>query len=144
MKAREIKISYSTRKRKKVEITCPDDMYELLKTVYRKEEIEAREYFYALYLNTANEVLGWQQISQGGISATVVDIRLILSVALKCLATSIIISHSHPSGRLVPSEEDKIITTRINRSAKLMGIDLLDHIIFTRDGYYSFAKGCGL
>jgi DNA repair protein RadC len=85
--------------------------------------------------------LGFTLVSIGGLTGTIADIRLILSVALKTAATGIMLAHNHPSGALSPSHADRAITSKINEAAKLMDIKLLDHIILSpEDGeYYSFA-----
>jgi len=78
-------------------------------------------------------------LSMGGITGTVADIRLLFSVALNSLATSVIMSHNHPSGNLNPSQQDKDLTRKVQDAGKLMDIQLLDHVIITRESYYSFA-----
>jgi DNA repair protein RadC len=83
-------------------------------------------------------VIGSYQLSKGGITGTIADVRLILSVALKTLASGLILAHNHPSGNLKPSEADKHITSKIRQAAKLLDIELLDHIIISSEGYYSF------
>ena len=94
--------------------------------------------FVVIYLNRANRLLGSYQLSIGGITGTIADVRLILSVALKTLATGLILAHNHPSGNLKPSEADKQITNKIRQAAKLLDIELIDHIIISSEGYYSF------
>jgi DNA repair protein RadC len=84
--------------------------------------------------------LGWHKISEGGIDGTVIDPRLIFSVALKGLACSIIIAHNHPSGNLQPSKQDIAITERIKQAGKLLGIQLQDHLILSNEGSFSFAN----
>ncbi len=91
-----------------------------------------------IYLNTAGLVIGSYQFSTGGLTGTIADVRLILSIALKTLATGIILAHNHPSGNLTPSEADKLITNKIQQAGKLMDIKVLDHIILSFDGFYSF------
>ncbi|HLO59416.1 MAG TPA: DNA repair protein RadC [Bacteroidales bacterium] len=97
------------------------------------------EEFWILLLNRSNKVILKQKISQGGITGTVTDIRLILKTALENLATSLILSHNHPSGNLQPSEADIAITRRLKETASLMDITLLDHIIVAGKNYFSFA-----
>ena len=92
-----------------------------------------------LFLNRGNRVLGGYKISSGGITGTVVDIRIILAIALKCLASGIILAHTHPSGELTPSRTDKELTQKLKEAAKLMDISLLDHLIITENAHYSFA-----
>jgi DNA repair protein RadC len=97
------------------------------------------EEFWVLILNRSNKVIDKRKISQGGITGTVTDIRLILKMALDNLATSMILCHNHPSGNLQPSEADISITRRLKESATLMDISLLDHLIIAGKGYFSFA-----
>lgn len=119
--------------------TC-QDAYSVIKPFY-EEVMNIQEQFAVIYLNNQHKVIGVYILSTGGITSTVVDIRLILSVALKCLATSIIIVHNHPSGTLKASVNDKAISRRIAESAKLMDIELLDHLIITGSGnYISFSE----
>jgi DNA repair protein RadC len=84
-------------------------------------------------------VIGSYQLSKGGITGTIADVRLILSVALKTLASGLILAHNHPSGNLKPSEADVSLTNKIKEAAKLMDIQVLDHIILSDCGYFSFA-----
>lgn len=119
-------------------ITGSDSAVDVLRTIWSKQ-MDAREEFYVLLLDRSNRVLGYQLLSKGGITGTVADIRLLLSVALQSLATSIILAHNHPSGNLSPSQSDKGITHKIVDAGKRMDITVLDHIILTKDGYYSFA-----
>jgi DNA repair protein RadC len=103
------------------------------------EEIEVFEQMFLITLNQGNNIVSVTKISQGGISETVVDIRLVAKYALDGLATSIILVHNHPSGNSTPSPNDKAITNKVKRAMKLLDITLLDHLIVTKDGYYSFA-----
>lgn len=83
--------------------------------------------------------MGIYTLSKGGISGTMVDVKLLLSVALKCVASHIVVVHNHPSGNLTPSRADVDITTKLKKATKQVDILLLDHLIITKDGYYSFA-----
>jgi DNA repair protein RadC len=98
------------------------------------------EVFGVLYLDQAGKLKHFGILSQGGITATTVDPRLIFKKALQEEAVSIIISHNHPSGSLQPSRADELLTTKINEGAKLLDIKLLDHIIVGDQGYFSFAN----
>lgn len=91
-----------------------------------------------LLLNQSNTVLGIYNLSKGGINSSLVDVRLILSVALKCLATGVILIHNHPSGNLNPSKSDLEIVKKLNESCKLLDTTLLDSIIITKESYISF------
>lgn len=135
----EIKVSYSSLK-SKLKITGSVSAYEVLKQAWNISIIELQEEFKVLLLNYANDVLGVYSLSKGGISNTVVDIRLLFAVALKCNATSIIVSHNHPSGNLFPSEADKTITKKIKAAGEILDIKLLDHLILTKESFYSFSE----
>ena len=91
-----------------------------------------------LLLNNSNEVLGIHTLSKGSTKGTVVDLKLLFAIALKSNATAIIIAHNHPSGTLKPSRSDLELTTKIKKSAELLDINLLDHLIMTKDEFYSF------
>jgi DNA repair protein RadC len=97
------------------------------------------EEFWILLLNRANKIIEKHRISQGGITGTVTDVRMILKIAIDSLATSMILCHNHPSGNLNPSEADLSITRRIRESASLMDITVLDHLIVAGRAYYSLA-----
>lgn len=96
------------------------------------------EEFWVLYLNNSNKVLYKAQLSKGGITGTVVDVRLIFKMALEHNATSIILSHNHPSGKLLASDADRDITKKLKFAGEQLDIKVLDHIIITENGYLSF------
>ena len=137
----EIKISYSNSNARKVKITNSLDSFNCLITNWEIETIELYEEFKILLLNTANEVLGIYNVSKGGISSTIVEIRHILYIALKTNSTGIILAHNHPSGNLKPSSTDINLTRRIKSACEIMDLNLTDHIILTKDNYYSFMEG---
>ncbi len=97
------------------------------------------EEFWILMLNRANKVIGKERISVGGVAGTVVDAKIIFRKALASLACGIILFHNHPSGNLNPSESDIKITRKMKEAGSLMEINILDHIIISENGYYSFA-----
>lgn len=99
----------------------------------------SHEEFWILLLNRSNRVIEKRRISQGGITGTVTDIRMILKLALDSLSTSLILCHNHPSGNLQPSDADISITRKLKESASLMDITLLDHLIVAGKNYFSFA-----
>ena len=101
--------------------------------------IDCQEEFKILMLNRSHEVLGIYPQSKGGLTGTAVDVKLIFSVALKCLASTIILAHNHPTGGLEPSHADIVLTKKIQQAGKLLDIIVADHLIVTRQGYYSFA-----
>jgi DNA repair protein RadC len=96
------------------------------------------EEFWVLYLNNSNKVIHKSQLSKGGITGTVVDVRLIFKTALEHNATSVILSHNHPSGKLQASDADKEITKKLKLAGEQLDIKVLDHIIITENGYFSF------
>ena len=102
-------------------------------------KIELVEEFKVLFLNRANYVLQIITLSQGGISGTVADTRIILATALKLASSSIVLSHNHPSGNLRPSQADEMLTQKITNAAAWHDIKVLDHIVVTTERYYSFA-----
>lgn len=96
------------------------------------------EEFWVLYLNNSNKVLYKSQLSKGGLTSTIVDVRLIFKTALEQNATSIILTHNHPSGKLMASEQDIQVTKKIKLASQQLDITLLDHIIIVENGFYSF------
>ncbi len=120
----------------KVKIVTSKSAYELLQK--RLSDLPHEE-FWILILNRANKVLKEERLSQGGISGTVVDIRLICKSAIENNASSIVVAHNHPSGQLLPSGQDLSITKRLKEALKMFEIALLDHIIVGDGNYYSFA-----
>ncbi|MDX2443901.1 MAG: DNA repair protein RadC [Bacteroidales bacterium] len=97
------------------------------------------EEFWVIYMNRSNRVIDQVKISQGGISGTVIDVRIILKHAIEKLASTIIICHNHPSGNLQPSKSDIQITSKLKEAAKFHDVELLDHLIISDSSYYSFA-----
>ncbi len=136
----EIELMYKPSISDKPVISSSLDAYNVLIDFYPKETILLQEHFLIAYLNRFNRVLGVMHLSTGGITGTVADIRLIFGAALKAAASSIIISHNHPSGNLKVSERDKDITNKILNAGDMLDIKLLDHIVIGHDGqYFSFS-----
>lgn len=122
-------------------IKSAEDAIDVLKNLYHLERIGLQEQFVIVFLNRANKVIGSSNLFVGGLTGTVVDIKLVLAIGLKLMASSIIISHNHPSGNIKPSEEDKKITNKLCDASKLLEIQLLDHLVVTPDmKYFSFAN----
>ncbi|WP_417859771.1 JAB domain-containing protein [Winogradskyella sediminis] len=136
---KEIRVSYSSGNNDKIKITNSKDSYELLKSCWSMNTIEYQEEFKVLLLNRNHQVLGIYPLSKGGVSGTLVDAKLVYSVALKCNASSIIVAHNHPSGNLKPSEADLKLTKKLKQAGTYLDIMLLDHLIITKNGYYSFS-----
>ena len=140
-KVGEVELSYKStiKHSERMKVTCSKDAYKVLKATYRDGTMEHKEYFKILLLNKGRDVLGYTQISEGGISSTIVDVRVILQIAILCNASSIILAHNHPRGNLKPSKEDEELTTQTIKAAKLMNIQVSDHIILSEEEYYSFS-----
>ncbi len=119
-------------------ISSSNDAATIIRTIFKDGEIELQEQMLVLYLNQGNTVIGYYRHSRGGITQTTIDNRLILAGAIKSISTAIIIAHNHPSGNLKPSESDKIAINSLKQAATLLDIKLLDSIIITKDGFYSF------
>ena len=141
-KVAEIKLKYRNKtpyeERKK--IISSDSAYPLFLQSYPDDTLDYREAFKVLYLDQANHVLGISTISEGGLSSASVDIRIIFQGALLTNAVGMILCHNHPSGRTVPSNEDLNITDSIVKAGKLLNIRVLDHLVISRENYYSFAN----
>lgn len=99
----------------------------------------AHEEFWIIYLNNANKIISKFQLSKGGITGTLVDVRLVFKTALAQGAVGIILAHNHPSGTLKPSESDKQITQKLKIAGEQLDIKILDHVIITETSYYSFS-----
>ena len=99
----------------------------------------AYEEFWVLFLNRQNKIIDKQKLSQGGMTGTVIDVRLVMKLALEKHAISLIFCHNHPSGNLEPSDADKKITRQLKEAAALMEIPVIDHLIITQSGFFSFA-----
>lgn len=97
------------------------------------------EEFWIIFLNNSNKVLYKQQSSKGGLTGTLVDVRLVFKKAIELFATAIILCHNHPSGKLQPSNADKLITTKLKKAGETLDIKVLDHLIITENDYFSFA-----
>jgi DNA repair protein RadC len=118
------------------QIKCSKDVFELFQPLLSDL---AHEEFWILFLNRSNKVINRMKLSQGGISGTVTDVRLVMKKAIEYLSSGIIVCHNHPSGNLSPSEADNRITMKIKEAGNIMDIQLLDHLIITDKDYYSFA-----
>jgi len=136
----EISVNYNTTNQQRVRITSHKEAYELIIKNWNLNIIEFQEECKVILMNKGNFVLGIFDVSKGGIDSSVVDIRIILAVALKCSATQLILVHNHPSGSLTPSNSDKNITEKLSKACDLLNLTLLDHLIITRNDYYSLNK----
>ena len=140
MKASEIKIVYKNRVRasERAKVTCSGTAADVLRRYWDRDTLEHIEEFKVLLLNRANKVLGILKVSQGGVSGTVADPKIIFQAALKCNASAVILSHNHPSGNDRPSQADIKLTKKLSEAGKFLDISVLDHIILTVDKHFSF------
>ena len=134
--ALEIGIRRSLNESKKSIIQSSSDI-----AAYLKDQLQYKnhEIFLAIFLNQSNKIIHQETLSEGGITGTVVDTRLLLKKALTYNTISIILCHNHPSGSLQPSNTDKQLTQKIKEAAELLDIKVIDHIIVSTEGYFSFA-----
>jgi DNA repair protein RadC len=137
----EVQITYKTtvKASDRPQISTSIDVFEVLKENWNYEIIEFIEEFKIMLLNRANRVLAIVPISVGGTAGTIADPKVIFVSALKCNAASIVLCHNHPSGNLKPSNADTELTKKLKEAGKFLDLPVLDHIILTKDGFYSFA-----
>lgn len=135
----EVQISYSNKvpPSKRIKVKGSKDAEQAFRTVW--PDITHIEYCYILLMNRQNQVLGFHQLSKGGITGSIIDVRVVFQLALKACATTLILAHNHPSGNLDPSEADKRITNQLKQAGAMLDIPVLDHIILTEDSYFSMA-----
>ena len=121
---------------KRLKITSSQTVFDIMQPLLGSLE---HEEFWVLYLNNSNSVLYKLQVSKGGITGTVVDVRLILKKAIELVAVAIILVHNHPSGNMRPSDADRHVTQKLKKGASTLEINVLDHLIVTEKTYFSFA-----
>ncbi|HXI01191.1 MAG TPA: JAB domain-containing protein [Sphingobacteriaceae bacterium] len=137
----EINVTYRPKFKasERPQVSTSQEVYNILFNNWDLDRIELQEQFKVLLLNRSNKVIGIYEVSSGGMCGTVADPKLIFSTALKACASSIILSHNHPSGNLKPSQADLNLTKKIKEGGILLDISVLDHVIITSESYYSFA-----
>ena len=137
----EITVSYkdTVKTSERAKITCANDAVTILNTAF-ENCMEHHEEVNVLYLNNASRVLGISNVSKGGISKALIDVRIILQTALKVSASAILLSHNHPSGCCKPSSEDVAMTEMVKKGCEAIGIRLFDHLIVSNEFYTSFAE----
>ena len=135
----EIQVSYTPNLLVDMSIKNSKKSFELILNEWELETLQMQEEVKIILLNRSNKVLGIYSLAKGGLTSCIVDVRIILSIALKTLATGIILFHNHPSGNLKPSKADLDITKKLKNFCDLLDISLLDHLIITKDNYFSFA-----
>lgn len=121
----------------KEKVTSVNDLYKIFSQYL--SDLQTEE-FWAIFLNQKNHVIYKTQISKGGISGTLVDVRVIFRIAIEHFATSVVVAHNHPTGNLTPSQPDISITRRIKEAGDLLDIKLLDHLIIGENSFFSFSE----
>lgn len=136
----EVEITYNPKFKvsERPQINSSKQAYQILIQQWDKGKIELIEEFKILLLNRRNRVLGIVHISSGGFSGTIADPKVIFSAALKACASGIILCHSHPSGELDPSREDIALTNKLSNGGALLDLKILDHLVISKDSFYSF------
>lgn len=136
----EINVTYTNKIKpsERYQVKNSQDIYQLLLSRY-ENCMEHHEEIWAIYMNNQHKVLGVSKISQGGFSEATCDPKIVIQIALKANASSIILSHNHPSGNTKPSDADRRITRKISEGCKFLDIQFLDHVIISPSSYYSFA-----
>ena len=121
----------------KEKVTSVNDLYKIFSQYL--SDLQTEE-FWAIFFNQKNHVIYKTQISKGGISGTLVDVRVIFRIAIEHFATSVVVAHNHPTGNLTPSQPDISITRRIKEAGDLLDIKLLDHLIIGENSFFSFSE----
>jgi len=129
------KVKYSQQPK----IKTSKDIYRVLIKVWEDDKIDFIEQFKVVLLNRSNMVIGVVNVSSGGVTGTVADPKVILAAAIKSNSVNIVLAHNHPSGNTNPSTADEELTYKIKEAAKFHDLKVLDHLIITREDYYSFA-----
>ncbi|PQV56112.1 RadC-like JAB domain-containing protein [Sediminibacterium magnilacihabitans] len=138
----EIEVSYQPSFVEERIIRSAQDAYDILLPFFHQETIALKEQFIVMYLNKGNRILGVYRLSDGGMTGTVMDIRLVFSIALKIASVGIILAHNHPSANLKPSLQDISLTKQAKEAGSLLNIQVLDHLIVSpiKEEYYSFGE----
>ncbi|MCX6303301.1 MAG: JAB domain-containing protein [Bacteroidia bacterium] len=134
----ELKVHYCKKPKDCISVTSPDIAYRIFLKMWDDSLINIQEQFCALFLNAQLEALGFRVISTGKLNSTTIDYQFLFSCALVCRASSIIVAHNHPSESPEPSNSDKVVTEQIRIIGEKLDINIDDHLIITKKGYYSF------
>lgn len=121
-------------------VTSPETAADVCRKCFDADLFDWKEEFIVIALNKANKMIGFYKTSSGGTTATIADPKIIFQFALLCNASSVILSHNHPSGNKTPSERDQELTNKLYKAGQMLDIPVLDHIIVTDTGYYSFSE----
>jgi len=137
-KINRIKLAKCPEELEKIKITNSTESSNFARCFY-DDDLEIYESMFLILLDRSNNTIGWCKISQGGVTGTIIDIKIIVKYALDALACSIILFHNHPSGNINPSTQDIEYTNRLKSCLKLFDINFLDHVILTKNLFFSFA-----
>lgn len=135
----EISLKLKCKQSELYTIKCSHDIAEVCRIAFDADKIDWVESFIVCGLSRSNKVIGFYKVSQGGVTGTVCDPRVIMQFALLSNATQLILCHNHPSGNLKPSKADEELTAKIKMAASYFDVKVLDHIILSSEGYFSFA-----
>ncbi len=139
LKVAELLVSYSPNIISEQKISNSRETYSLITNHWNLDTMEMYEEVKIILFNRANKALGVYDLSKGGMSSSIIDVKIILSIVLKTLASGIILVHNHPSGNLVPSKFDIDVTQKLKSAYDLMDVAFLDHLIISKENYFSFA-----
>jgi DNA repair protein RadC len=136
----EITLKYKKGEIKKAKVSSSNDLNNVMREMFNADTIEYNEEVIVVFLNAANNTIGWIKHSTGGTAHAIVDVKMILATSLQCGAAALAVAHNHPSGQQYPSREDEKITERIKSGCEAVGVRFLDHIIICpeENKYYSF------
>ena len=137
--AARIVVHYKAASLNNATIKTHKDAYKMIISVWDKELINLQEQAMAFFLNRKNMLIGYRLICSGTSHQCFIDVKFLASLALHTMASSVILAHNHPSGRTEPSGADRVITEKIRLALELIDVKLIEHIIITEEGYYSFA-----
>jgi DNA repair protein RadC len=137
--ASEISVSFNPGIKNPTKIITDWDAYCMLLSIWEKGLLSLQEQFVVVFLNNRQQVIGWRVLNIGSMETCVIDIRLLVSLALHCMASCVILAHNHPSGVLEASLNDRAATQKIKKALQLIDIFLLDHLIISADGYLSMS-----
>ena len=138
--AGRIRVTYKPGLKSCPPITGTVEAYHFISSLWDKELISLQEQIMAIFMNRTGQVIGYRLLNTGNISNCHIDTRLLVSLALHCMASSVIIAHNHPSGNLTPSDADIILTKKVSEALALIDVTLLDHLIITVGRWFSMVN----